>query len=114
MESLQVNLGNTVTFRDRPGAAYVALTGRPNAAGTAVIAAPTLTAKNFGSIFQSRTTGALQVIHGTVGGNIVQIDAPATQIGQPADADLNGVAGLSLPLGFKRVSGNDELVFTVK
>lgn len=97
LESLEVQQGNTIVFRDRPGRASVEHTNR-RSTGTCVIEAPTLTTKDHGAIFRAGTTGAQQVVHGTVAGNIVQFDAPAAQIGAPADTDLQGVAGLSLPL----------------
>jgi hypothetical protein len=112
LESLELQQGGTVIFRDRPNAAYVAITGR-RSTGTCVIDAPTLTAKNHGAIFQARTTGAQQIVHGTVAGNIVQFDAPAVQIGAPADTDISGVPGLSLPLLYTRASGA-EWSLTVK
>lgn len=112
LESLDVTQGNNVIFRNRPNASYVAITNRRSTA-TCVIAAPTLTGKNYGSIFQNGATGAQQIVHGTVAGNIVQFDAAAAQIGAPADTDLNGVPGLSMPLLYTRAAGA-EWSLTVK
>lgn len=113
LESLEIAQGNTIIFRDRPQAAYIAHTNR-RSTGTCVIAAPPLATKNHGAIFQARSTGAQQLVHGAVAGNIIQFDAPAAQIGAPADTDLNGIAGLSLPLLYAKVAGGDEWKLTVK
>lgn len=59
--------------------------------------------------------GALQVVHGTIGGNIVQIDAPACQIGQMGVQDSDGIVAYNMNLNIiPTASGNDEMSVTVK
>jgi hypothetical protein len=113
LESLELVQGNNVVFRDRPNAAIIVVPSR-RSTGTGVIEAPALTTKNHGAIFLQGTTGAEQMVHGTVAGNIVQLDAAAVQLGAPADTDLNGVAGLSIPHLYTKVVGDDEFKITVK
>jgi hypothetical protein len=111
LHSLELQQGNAVAFRDRPNAAGIVITNR-RSIGTLMIDAPTLTAKNYGSLFQTRATAAQQLVHGTVAGNIVQLDATAVQNGAPSDVDNGGVAGLSIPLLY--TGRGDEWKLTVK
>jgi hypothetical protein len=61
------------------------------------------------------TTGALQVVHGTVPGNIVQVDASTVQVMNPQFSDNNGIQMLEASLLFMPdASGNSEITLTVK
>jgi len=113
MERLTVDLGVSNVHRDRVNSAAVLLTDRQTS-GTAVIEAPALGTKNYFAIAKAGTLGALQLVHGTVAGNVVQIDAPKVQIGPPAYGNTDGLATLSLPLTLVPDAGDDELVITVK
>lgn len=83
-----------------------------------VFEAPDIGTYDFFSDLESHagvTTGALQVVHGTTAGNIVQIDAPQVQLAQLQIQDSDGLVaynanGELIPTS----SGNDELVITVK
>ena len=75
MESMEIDLGNQVVHRDRPGSARVLISDRVST-GTVGLQSPALGTKDFFAIAKAGTLGALQVIHGTVAGNIVQVDAP--------------------------------------
>jgi hypothetical protein len=112
LEQLQIDLGNSVIHRDRPNAEYVAITGR-QAGGSMQVAAPALGTKN---LFTTAVTDALvarQIIHGTVAGNIVQIDEPKVQLLQPSYADSDGIRLLSCNTQSNRDAGDDEIVVTV-
>ncbi|MEI9885909.1 MAG: phage tail tube protein [Rhizomicrobium sp.] len=113
LESLSIDLGNKVGFRDRPNAASVDITDRA-VVGNISFEATTVAAKDWVSIAKANTLGALQVIHGTTAGNIVQLDAPKVQIGVPAYNDVDGVLHLSAPLMLRRNLGDDEVTYTVK
>lgn len=49
-----------------------------------------------------------------VAGNIVEIEAPAVQIGQPTYGNTQGVLNTSLPLTMTPVTGDDEIVIRVR
>ena len=112
-ESIAFELGNQVEPRFLIGDESVRITGRQST-GTAVVEAKSLATKNWFQIAQQHSTGALDVQHGTVAGNIVEFDAPAVQIGRPTQGQSQGIANYSLPLMFKPVAGNDELKVTVR
>lgn len=83
--------------------------------GNIVAEVPGLTSKDYFAKVRPGTTMALQIIHGTVAGNIVQIDAPAVQItGDVTTSEEQGKLMFTMPVTLLPVSGNDELVFTSK
>lgn len=112
-ESLTIDLGQKTEGRFLIGYEGIEITDR-NATGTAVVEARPLATVNWFAIQKARTRDALQLIHGTEAGNIVQVDAPAVQIGKVAQGNTQGILNYSLPLVFCPVNGNDELTITVK
>ncbi|WP_425417330.1 phage tail tube protein [Oricola indica] len=112
-ESVEVNLGNAIEMRHLIGSESAEMTDRQST-GTAVLEAPLLASKNWFAAAQARTRDALQLVHGTTAGNIVQLDAPKVEIGRPTQGSSQGIANLSLPLMLTPDSGDDELSITVK
>lgn len=110
-ESLEINLGQTVSPRFLIGEEGMKITNR-EATGTAVVKADTVANKNWFAVAQARTLDALQAVHGTQAGNIATIDAPAVQIGRPTRGATDGILNYSLPLMLKPDAGNDELTLT--
>lgn len=92
-----------VLLRDRPFS------------GSLVIRVPDLTAKDYFGKIRPGTTMPAQVIHGTVPGNIVQIDTPALQVtGNVTLDEEGGEVMATIPVTALPVAGNDEVVFTSK
>lgn len=112
-ESVSIDLGQQVEPRFLIGAERIQLTDR-SATGTAVVEAGTLSDVDWFALASARTKGVLQLVHGTAAGNIVQIDAPAVEIGRPSQGQTQGVVNYSLPLMLTPGAGNDELSITVK
>ncbi|HTM77006.1 MAG TPA: hypothetical protein VL133_05205 [Devosia sp.] len=112
-ESLSIDLGATITPRMLIGEESVKYSGRKTV-GTAVVQATSLATKNWFQIAQAHTKGSLHVQHGTVAGNIVEIDAPKVQIGRLAQGTTDGIANYSMPLMLTPDAGNDELVLTFR
>ena len=112
-ESLSIDLGLQVTPRFLIGDERMQVTGRQSA-GTAVLEAKAMSAVNWFDIARAKTKAALQLIHGTSAGHIVQIDAPKVQIGRPLQGQTDGIVSYSLPLMLTPDSGDDEIVLTVK
>lgn len=111
-ESLSVDLGNTLTPRFLIGDERIHISDR-RATGTAVVEARSLATVNWFDICQQRTRGALSLVHGTVAGNIVEVAAPAVEIGRPTQGQTEGIVNYSLPLMLCPATGLDELAITV-
>lgn len=113
VHSLSVDMANQVTFREMIGAAMgeVLITNRAPT-GQILMEAVTVATKDWWSSIKNITTGALQLIHGTVAGNKFQIDAPNVQLLKPSYQDQDGVAMLQCDLVFAPSSGNDEIKIT--
>jgi hypothetical protein len=62
----------------------------------------------------ARTLGVLAVVHGTVAGSIVDLDAPSVQVSNPQKGERKGNATLTMDLSLLPVSGNDEFTITTK
>ena len=112
-ESLSIDLGNTVTPRFLIGAENMPITDR-GSSGTAVVEARSLAIKNWFEIATARTKDALQLVHGTTTGNIVEVNAPKIEIGRPTQGQTDGIANYSLPLILTPDSGLDELEIVVR
>lgn len=79
-----------------------------------MIERPPVSVKDFWAATVVGAKGAIQLIHGTAPGNIIQIDAPAAQIVTPGTGVNGGVAMLDHSLSLKPTSGNDEFTLTIK
>lgn len=112
-ESLTIELGNTVTPRHLIGDERILITDRQST-GTAVVEAKSIATIDWFARARAATTGALSLIHGTTAGNIVEVTAPAVQIGKPAQGQTDNIVNYSLPLMLLPVSGRDELTIVVR
>lgn len=112
-ENLTLDLGNTVTPRFLIGDEGMEITGRKSS-GTAVVEARLMAEIDWFARARARTRGALSLVHGTQAGNIVEITAPAVEIGKPALGQTDGIANYSLPLVPCPTTGLDELMITVR
>lgn len=83
--------------------------------GSATIELQSIATKNWGATVSQGASGAVQLIHGTTAGNIIQLDMPAVQLNAaPSIQDANTVAMLNLGFDINPVLGNDEITITVK
>lgn len=112
-ESVSIDLGNQVEPRMLIGEEAVII-GDRRASGSAVLEAKLLAVKNWDAIARAHTRGAMAIQHGTVAGNIVQLAAPAVQIGRWSEGQTQNIVNNTLPLMLCPATGNDELVITVK
>lgn len=114
VHSLSCEMANNIVYREMIGAANgeILITDR-KPAGSILMEAVTVASKDWWSSIRNITTGALQLIHGTVAGNKVQIDAPNVQLLNPKYQDQDGIAMLQCGLVFAPgASGNDEIKVT--
>ena len=112
-ESLSIDLGNKVEPRFLIGEDSMPITDR-QASGAIVIEAKSVATVDWIGIALARTRGALAVQHGTAAGNIVELAAPAVEIGKPGQGETQGIINYSLPLILCPDAGDDEFKLTVR
>lgn len=113
LQSLTLNMTNTVNYRTLIGNEYVQITDR-KVEGTAVFEAPTIGTKDFFTTAIGTALGNLTLTHGTTAGNKFQLASSNVDITQPTYTDDNGVIMLSVPfVAIPSSAGNDEVSFTV-
>lgn len=112
-ESISIDLGVQVEPRFLIGDERMQVTDRQST-GTAVVEAKSMATINWFDVATAKTLDALQVVHGTAAGHIVQVGAPKVQIGRPSQGQSQNILNYSLPLMFVPDAGDDELVITVK
>lgn len=114
MLRLELDQANQVVHRDVVGQESVQIVDRAPA-GRVTIEAPALGTKNFFTIAKANTTGALQLVHGTTAGNIVQEDATLVQLLNPRYGDSDGIRTLEMDLSLVPSSaGDDDFQITVR
>lgn len=111
MESLSVDVANDIQYRNVVGDEKVLLVDRA-VTGSVTFEAPALSGKNWFTHALADGTGALQIVHGTVAGNIITIDAPAVQLTEPSYGESQGVVTLSANLRLVPNAGDDEIKIT--
>ena len=113
VEKFTFDFANEITYRNVVGDESVMLVDR-KPTGSVSLEEQALATKNFHSLTLDSTLGALQVVHGTTAGSIIQIDAPKVQLLSPTYADSNGVLMLNMNLSFTPNAGDDELIIVAK
>lgn len=113
MYAFSLNVGNKVTYTDLPGQEFVSITDRESS-GSITIADPTLGDWDYYATVRDVVLGGLSIVHGTVPGNIVAIEAVSTQVGKPAYENQDGDVALKLDLTMLPTdAGNDEIKIIV-
>lgn len=113
LQSVQLNMANEVIHRELIGFEGVEIVDR-KPAGTFMIEAPTIAAKDYFSAAVAGTTGAFSLLHGSAAGKQIEINAPRVSLGNPAYQDDNGIQMLSIPFTVTPDTGNDELEIIIK
>lgn len=109
LQTYSLDIANSVSYRQLAGCdRQVILTDR-KPEGSVSIEAPTIAAKDYFEAVSNQDLGAINLIHGTTLGNIVEISCPSCNLGSPAYSDSDGVMLLELPFMPNPVTGNDEL-----
>jgi hypothetical protein len=116
LRRLTINMGNAIEPRSLIGPTDKALFRNREVTAEAMVELPTLATKNPFTKYESRATGALQLIHGTVAGNIVQIDAARAETGAITFSEEQGQTMATIPLRLlpSAATGNDEITITSK
>lgn len=110
---ISMDLGNTVVHRNLINGEAIAFTDRKST-GSVTLEQPAIAAKDFLSICDAGTTGALSVTHGKIAGNIVKFDAPIVQLHTPQNSSLDNIEMLQMAMELIPSAGNDELTITVQ
>lgn len=108
--SLTINSNISIAMRNLIGSRYVRR-GNHAAGGRLSVEAPALATKDYLARLRSGAVVVLEATHGTVAGNIVEIEAPQTQIIDISERDEDGVLMWDMDLLFTINSGTDDLVF---
>ena len=79
-----------------------------------MIEAPAIATKDFIIAAKTSVLAALALVHGTVAGNIVKIDAPKVQLLNPTYSSDDGINMLNMGLVPTRDTGDDDIKITVQ
>lgn len=113
-QSYSFDIGNNVIHKNLIGDEFVKITDR-NPTGSFSIEEPARGTQDFEAVVVAETKAAVQVIHGTTAGNIVQFDAPLVQLTDVQPNDNDGVLFITMPAIYTHSdTGDDEFVLTVK
>jgi hypothetical protein len=112
-QSLDIDLANQVVYRNLIGSESVLITDRAPS-GTAVVELESVATKDWKAAIKAGTLGALNLVHGSVAGYIVEVDAPNVRISDETYSDSDGIAMSNLALDLQPDTGNDELVLTFR
>jgi hypothetical protein len=113
--SVDFNLANDIVYRELIGCTKEVLITDRKPAGTVVIEAPTIAAKDYFSVALGTATGNLTFLHGTTAGNRVTFTASQVDATQPSYSDQDGIQMLNVPyVALPTTAGNNEfsLAFT--
>lgn len=114
LESFTFDLQNTIAHHDTTNFREIFITNRAPVGQLAVSAVDVATLDIMSKLEShlSLTTNVLQIIHGTVAGKKIKIDAPAAQISNITESDSDGINTWTLDLKFLPNVGDDELTIT--
>lgn len=113
LQTLSIDLANTITHRMLVGFEGVSLTDR-QPTGKVVMEAELVAVRDWWTTARNATSGALSIQHGNTAGNIVVLDAPAVQLSKPSYSSADKIRMLNLDLVLNPSAGNDELRITVR
>lgn len=114
LESFEMNLGQVNQQITRIGSEQILHTDRKTIGSVMFEMTPVAT-KDWLATVKSGVLAACQLVHGTVAGSIVQIDASNVQLQNPVFSDIQGIQMLQLALRMNPTNaGNDEFTVTAK
>jgi hypothetical protein len=114
LQSFTLEQGATVVHRELVGEESVQITDR-RSTGSILIEEPPIGTKNFYAAAAAETLAALEIVHGTTAGNIVEVDAANVQVLTPAKQEMDALTMLAMGLNFvPSGTGDDEYAITVR
>ena len=112
-QNLTLDLANQVVYRNMIGTEVILVTDR-SPAGSTKFETESVAFKDWWSTIRLGTLAALQLIHGSVAGLIIQIDCPKVQITDPQYDQSDNVSMMGCNFALQPNIGNDEFVLTIK
>lgn len=110
MSQFSVDVANQIVHRDLVGGAQSVLITDRQPSGSVMIEANTIATKDWFTISNNATLGALNLVHGTTAGQKVALTSSTVQMTNPRYSDEDGVQMLQMDMQFVPSStGNDEL-----
>lgn len=114
VQSCSLDVGLQVVYRNLIGFEGVRITDRA-ARGALSFEYQKVATYNWFQKVKNNESGALNLVHGTVAGNIIELDAPNVQPTGPTISDSDGTAMLNLNLNYNPTeAGNDEYELIVR
>ncbi len=114
LEAFSMKFGNQIEQITRPNQESIQQTDRKST-GSVMFAMTSIATKDWFAAIKAATLAPIQIIHGSVGGNIMQHDASYVQLTQPQFSDQQGVQMVQLALLVNPSNaGNDEFTITAK
>ncbi len=108
------DMGGNLVHHETTAGEEVLLTDR-QVTGQFVMEAPDAAGFPVWTRAEDKQTGTLLYQHGTAAGNIVEISAPALEVGKPSYTDQNGVAMVQVPYTLLPTSaGDDDIKIIIK
>ncbi|MGE0803089.1 MAG: phage tail tube protein [Lautropia sp.] len=113
VQSLTCDMQNQLIWRDLMGCGGAHISNRtPN--GQLVMEMTKVSDKNWMQIIKNGSLDAINLVHGSVAGYIVEVAAPKTQFTNPQFTDQDGILMLSTGVSFNPNAGNDEFVLIAR
>lgn len=116
-EGLDMDLANSVVYRNVIGSESVVITDR-TPTGQVTVEAPNLTNKDFFDAVASHngvTTGPISLVHGNDDGEIIQLSAPNVQLSSISSNDSDGILTYQMDARIMPTdAGDDDLKLVVK
>jgi hypothetical protein len=97
LQSLEIDVGNTVNYRELVGCSKQVLITNRRSTGTAVIDAVLMATKNYFEAANANETGVLKFTHGTTPGNRVSFRAPRANLTSVSYAESDNVLQYNIP-----------------
>ncbi len=108
------DMGGNLVHHETTAGEEILLTDR-QVSGSFTMEAPDASGFPVWDRAQDKQTGAMLYEHGTSAGNIIEISAPALEVGKPSYTDQNGVAMVQTPFVLLPTSsGDDDIKITIK
>lgn len=113
LRSLSIDCNADIAVRNLVNGRYVNR-GNHAATGRAVFELPSIAARDYFGDLRNNAEIALSVVHGTVPGNIVQLDATRLQVTGIDLGEQNNVLEATMTFGLNVGATNDDLILTAK
>ncbi len=113
IRSFSFDLANQVVYRNIINSEVVRIVDRKPTASFE-IGAELMAVKNWFAAIAAAELGSMNLVHGTVAGNTVQIGAPAVQLNGVTEGDMDGDMMLTAAAVLQPSAGNDEISITVR